>query len=240
MQTTEVDWHTYAQKYDMLLQYNPFYQQLHRQVMEEVYCLEIQAGDLLIDAGAGTGNYSIEMARAFPKAEVIHLDSNPGMNALATEKQLEAGLLNHQILHKPVSEAIILPHTVRAIVSVHALYAFPEPKTVLRRFYDWLEPGGHAVLVDAGRILNMWDWQLAIGWHLLRTHGLRQSLEILRDGKIVSRQNQYIRQMQQNGTFWTHSHTEFCEAVETAGFSVMSSGTTFRGYSDLVLACKPV
>lgn len=240
MQTTEVDWHTYAQKYDMLLAYNPFYQELHRQVMEEVYALEVQAGDLLIDVGAGTGNYSIEIARAFPKAEVIHLDSNPGMNKLAAKKQMEANLHNHQILHKPVGEAIILPETVRAIVSIHALYAIPEPKTVLQRFYDWLEPGGHAILVDAGRMLNMWDWQLAIGWHLLRKYGLQQSLKILREGKIVSRQNQYIRQMQRNGTFWTHSHAEFCAAVTDSGFSLIHSSTTFRGYSDLVLAYKSV
>jgi len=79
---------------------------------------------------------------------------------------------------------------------------------------------------------------LAIGAHLLRRHGLMKMLEIMREGREVSRQNDYIRRMQAQGVYWTHSHQEFCDAVRAAGFEIKTAKKTFRGYSDLVVAQK--
>lgn len=241
MQTTTaaVNWNTYAQTYDMLLAYNPFYQQLHEEVMEQVKKWDIQTGDLVADIGAGTGNYSLAIARRFPTANILHIDRDEGMNAVTAEKKEQEQLYNHHILSKGIDEVGLEEGSLRALISIHALYAFPNPTKVLRDMYDWLEPGGNAVLVDAGRIVNVLDWQLALSMRLIRRYGLRKTLEIFREGKEVSRQNAYIRSMQKNGTFWTHSHEEFCQAVQHAGFEVEYSQTCFRGISDLVVARKP-
>ena len=104
--------------------------------------------------------------------------------------------------------------------------------------YNWLQPGGEAILVDAGRIVNVLSWQIAIGWHLLRSLGWQKTYQLLKEGKEVSRQNAYIRKMQIDGTFWTHSHKEFCKAVREAGFEILESGLTFRGCSDWIRARK--
>ena len=239
MQTTaEVNWNTYAQKYDMLLAHNPFYQQLHKEVMEEVRKWGISPGDLIADIGAGTGNYSLTVAQLFPQATILHIDRDEGMNEQTAKKRSLEPVNNHRILSWGVDEIQLQPNSLTGLISIHALYTFPNPTMALRNMYKWLEPEGYAVLVNAGRIVKVLDWQLAIGWHLLRNYGLKKTLEILREGKEVSRQNAYIRDMQRKGTFWTHSHEEFCQAVVEAGFEIQSSRTCFRGISDFVVARK--
>ena len=50
MSTLEkVNWKSYAQKYDMLLSYNPYYQQVHHDVMEQVRKWKIDANDFIAD-----------------------------------------------------------------------------------------------------------------------------------------------------------------------------------------------
>lgn len=234
----QVNWKSYAQAYDMLMVYNPFYQQLHKEVLSYVEEWDIPEGATIADLGAGTGNYSLAIASKFPKANVLHIDNNEGMNARTTEKRMEMGLDNHRILDQSIEEVDIQPGSLDALISIHALYAFPNPQEVLKKAFSWLKPGAPAILVDAGRIVNVLDWQLAIGWHLLRQHGLRKSLKIISEGKIVSRQNAKLREMQRNGVLWTHSHEEFVEAVHKAGFEVKSSHITFRGISDCVITKK--
>lgn len=239
MQTQQtVSWKTYAQTYDMLLQYNPFYQQVHQEVMEAVKDWKMAKGDCIADLGAGTGNYSIALAKQFPQATVLHIDSDEGMNAVTRDKRESDNITNHHTLEKGIDDVKIEKESLKALVSIHALYTFPDPHKALREMYSWLEPGGCAVLVNSGRVVNVWSWQLAIGWHLLKTYGLKKTLEIMRQGKEVSKQNAYIRDMQVRGEFWTHTHKEFCEAVQNAGFEILESKKTFRGISDFVVVRK--
>lgn len=237
-QISTVSWHRYAQTYDLLMQHNPFYQQLHASVMEAARQWEIRPGDHIADLGAGTGNYSLALAQAFLMAHVIHMDNDEGMNARAASKGMALGLHNLQIIHRSVDDWALPEGSLRAILSVHALYTFPEPEKILKSMYRWLEPGGVGILVNAGRIVRVWDWQWAIGKHLLLKHGPKKTLDIMRQGKEVSKQNAYIREMQKNGTYWTHTHDEFVGAVQAAGFEVVEARTAFRGISDWVRVRK--
>ena len=233
-----VDWQLYAEKYDMLLSYNPFYQDLRNDILSQAYEWEIAEGDLIADVGAGTGNYSISLAKRFPRAQIIHIDNNVGMNERARGKKAEAGLSNIDILDQGIEEVRVQSNSFRALVSVHALYTFPDPELALANMYDWLEPGGMGILVDPGRIVNVINWQLAIGWHLVSNYGLKRTLQIFKEAKPVSEQNRIIREMQKRGELWTHSHDEFCEAVSSAGFQIVESRTCFRGLSDMVVVSK--
>lgn len=235
---TKLSWSVYSEKYDMILGYNTYYQQLRNRILNLVNDWEISADDIIGDFGAGTGNFSIPLAQKFPEASILHIDRDSGMNQRAKWKADQAETDNWQMLTMDIAEVKFQPESLAGIISVHALYAFPDPESVLRRMYRWLEPGKLALLADAGRIVNVLAWQLAIGWDLVRKHGLPKTLEILREGKEVSRQNAYIRKLQREGKFWLHSHEEFCEAVEKAGFTILDSSTGFRGITDIVVATK--
>ena len=110
------------------------------------------------------------------------------------------------------------PNSAQACISIHALYTFSNPAATIQNIYHWLKPGGHALLVDPGRKVKVLEWKLAIGWHLLRHHGLGKTLEIMRAGKEVSKQNAFIRNKQDTGDYWLHSHKEFIQTVQHAGF----------------------
>lgn len=238
MQVSTVEWKTYAQSYDMLLSHNPFYQELRKQVLNEVQSWDLVPGSTLADIGAGTGNYSTAIAKLYPDSHILHIDRDAGMIGRAREKQRTYGLENVSFFQQSIEETHFSNNSLQAIVAIHSLYTFPEPASVLRQFYHWLEPGGYGIFVDPGRKLNILSWQLAIGKHLLQTQGVRKTLQIMRDGKEVSRQNRKIQRMQARGEFWLHSHKEFCETVAQAGFEIVKAKTTFRGISDWIVVRK--
>ena len=93
-----VSWNTYAQKYDMLLSYNPYYQDLHQSVLQFARQWDIQAGDHIADIGAGTGNYSLSLAKMYPQAKILHIDNDEGMNEAAMIKREQQSVYNHSIL----------------------------------------------------------------------------------------------------------------------------------------------
>lgn len=238
MNTPVVSWDTYAHKYDMLIQYNPFYQRLHQQVFKLIADWQIAEEGTILDLGAGTGNYSITLAQKFPRATIIHADKDAGMNAVARDKMQSKGITNLSILESGVEDMNFSSGSLEAVISIHALYTFPHPEQALQKVYQWLQPGGKALLVDAGRIVNVLNWQLALAWHFLKTYGPVKTWKIFREGKEVSRQNAFIREMQKDGTFWTHTYEEFESKVQQAGFDVLDGGVTFRGVSDWVLVRK--
>lgn len=232
-----INWEAYAQRYDMLLNYNPFYKELHEQVLALLQTWELPPGGDLVDLGAGTGNYSIPMAGMFPKTQVWHIDNNPGMNAVAAGKA--RGLTNFEILHQGIAETDFLPNSLQGLLCINAIYTFPDPQQVLHQMYRWLKPSSQAILVDPGRVMNVLSWKIAIGWHLLKHYGIRKTIDLLNKGKVVSQQNAHIRKLQKNNTYWTHTHEEFCKAIEEVGFQIETSGLCFRGYCDLVVVKKP-
>lgn len=233
-----VDWSEYAETYDLLLEYNPFYQALHAEVLGHTAPWSLPPGARILDLGAGTGNYSLALAARFPEAHVVHVDRDATMNARAEQKRAEQGLDNVEIRTAQVEDLAFPDGHFAAAVCVHAFYTFPSPPEVMARLHRWLAPGAPAVFVDAGRVVKVLDWQIAVGSAMVRTHGLKKTIEVMRRGKEVSRQNRKISELQRDGTYWTHAHQEFVDAVSGAGFAVQAAGTTFRGISDWVTVTR--
>jgi len=231
-----VDWNAYAQQYDMLLAYNPYYQTTYKEIIAHIQTWDIAPGSKLADLGAGTGNYSIELAKHFPQAQVLHIDNNKNMNAIAVKKT--AGLSNFEIWNQPIEDTYFVEETLQGLLCLNALYTFPNPQKVLKQMYQWLSPGSPVVFLDPGRIMNVFAWKMAIGWHLVSTYGLKQTLKIFQDAKVVGKQNAYIQKMQKNGTYWTHTPEEFYASIEDAGFTINKASLCFRGDCDLVFARK--
>ena len=77
-----VYWGKYATVYDLMLTFNPAYQELMADFRSEIKQWQVGPGDLIVDVGGGAG----EAARAYPDARVLCLDVNENMLSHARSK----------------------------------------------------------------------------------------------------------------------------------------------------------
>ena len=225
---SNVNWFGYAKTYDLLMAHNPFYQQLHQELMEQIQCWQIESDDIIIDLGAGTGNYSTEMAKLFPNAQIIHVEADRGMNAITQQKKDKWNLKNLEIINAKVQDLHFKPNSIKACICIHSLYTFPKPVNIIEHIYHWMKEEGFGIFVDPGRKVNVLNWQIAIGWRLIKRYGFKKTIDLMQQGRQISHHNREIRKAQENGTYWTHTHEEFCKAVQKPGFNITGSKYCFR------------
>ena len=233
------DWTRYATQYDLILEHNPAYQDILRRFEREVAGWDLPSGGLFADLGAGTGNFSLAAAKALPHTHVLHVDRDPGMNAVAERKRAELDLDNLEIRPSSIEELDLAPGQLAAVSCVHALYTLDEPWSALEDIGRWLAPGGRAFLCDLGRVLDIRDWFTYFFGGMRRRIGVTGAARVVWQGREVLRQNRAIRAAQLDGRYWTHDTESFLHAVEAAGMRVLHVSTCFRGYSDLVVAERP-
>ena len=157
---------------------------------------------------------------------------------LASQKVQNDQVHNLKILRQSVGVTNFKPASISACLCIHSLYTFPNPANVIQRIYHWMKPGGVGIFVDPGRTVNVLDWQLAIGWQMIKQHGLWKTIQLLKEGKEISHQNRQISKLHAEGIYWKHSHEEFCDTVRAAGFTITESAYCFRGISDMVVVEK--
>lgn len=231
-----VSWQRYAAVYDLMAANNPAYQALLvrcRRFLTGVSALPIRS---ILDAGAGTGNFSLAAAGMFQEASVVHLEPDPAMNAQARDKA--NGNRRWSVLECPIEQAQFPAACFDVVLSVHALYAMPQPRIQLGRLAEWLRPGGQAFLCDFGRVMNVADWRKFMFSHLRLEKGLLGAIRILWLGREVARQNRKVAHLQKSGRFWLHTADEFRASVEAAGLQVVGAEVVYRRYSDLICAQK--
>jgi ubiquinone/menaquinone biosynthesis C-methylase UbiE len=237
--TTPVNWHAYAEVYDLMAVNNPAYQELIMLFKRTIATWQLDSHSEVADLGAGTGNFSLELARSFPACAVTHLDANWEMNQLAKHKAAGQGIKNLQFVTADIWAATFQANSQSAITSVHALYAFPRPKEVIAKMFEWLKPGGYLFVCDPGRMGNVADWVVFLFRDSYRRQGLWRTIQLFHRGRIVTKQNRLITQGQKDGVYWSHTCAEFRTAIESVGFEILTAQETYRGASDLVVAQKP-
>lgn len=236
---TNVNWHSYAEVYDLMADNNPAYQDLIAQFQQAIAGWRIEPQSQLADLGAGTGNFSIKLAQSFPACQVIHLDGNAEMNRLAERKACGRHASNLCFVTTDIGAAPFQPASLSAITTVHALYAFPQPNNVIAKMYEWLQPGGYLFACDAGRMGKVSKWVVYLLREFYRRQGLWRTAQFYYHARVVTQQNRLIAKAQRDGVYWLHTHAEFRAAIEAVGFEVLTAREVYRGNSDLVIARKP-
>ncbi len=116
--------------------------------------LTVKSGEMALDVGCGTGNYTIELAKRGLK--VTGIDSSEEMMAWAREKAGKDGLN----IPFQVADAQMLPfldNSFDLIVSNGLLCFLKEPEKTLMEMNRVLKPGGRLVV----GVLNRWSpWAL--------------------------------------------------------------------------------
>ncbi len=236
----DTDWTGYATVYDLIAAHNPAYQDLVRRFRDIAGTWSPVPGSRLVDIGAGSGNFSLALAELYPDCTVIHLDGNAEMNAIAAGKAAARRLTNIEIRTADIDAFHLEPGSVAGVTAVHALYAFPDPRGVVRRLSEWLTPGGHVLACDPGRVLDTGEWARYIFGATVRRHGLVRAVRLYVRALAGLRQNRHIAQRQSAGSYWLHTLDEFRGVFGDAGLEVTTAIVTYRGCSDLVVARKPL
>ncbi len=234
-----VDWSAYADRYDVMTENNPAYQDLLSHCLKTVSLWPLETGEAIADLGAGTGNLSIPLARELPGVFVYHVERDKRMLSIATEKARNQHLRNWIPRQVDFSEYPWDIPPLAGVVTVHTIYAIPNPVDFIRRLCAQVRNGGHVYACDIGRPLDLKDWGRYLFRAILRKNGLFKTIGLLRSASLIRKHNKHVAQCQGNGTYWTHDLAEFARVFIQSGVMITESSDAFyRGYDDLVVGKK--
>ncbi len=237
-QRSQVDWAAYAQAYDLMAANNPAYQDIIHRLKVASNAWRIEPNDVIVDLGAGTGNFSCTLASRFPECQVLHIDVDQGMNHVASQKATALHLQNFHVVAQNMLHLHLKPNSIASLVTVHALYTLPDPIKVIRRMREWLKTGGVIFACDLGRVLNVTDWAAYLFRESLKRRGVTRTLVLFLRGRVVAQQNRRIVRSQLNGEYWTHDLSTYRTVFQQEGFLISEATTCYRGDSDLIIAFK--
>ena len=116
---------------------------------EELYSLDIVEGlkgETALDVGAGTGRFSLKLARQ--GWNVTALDPNSEMLSIA-ERAAYRESLRIEFVHSPIEGGLpVLPNAYDLVVCALTLCHVPDLRGAIREFHRALAPCGHLLITD--------------------------------------------------------------------------------------------
>ena len=233
-----VSWSDYATAYDVMCDANPAYAANLSLFSSWLHDLDLPTSAKICDIGAGTGNYVLEVAKQLPEAEIFHLERDPMMNRLASQKYRNHGVSNVNFVIADINDHALKENSLDVILVVNALYSLANPQCALQKLHAALRPRGHLFTIDLGRAMNVLDWSKYIAISNIRKHGVLPTIRSFYQARHAITQNRAIRNAQDRGQFWKHSAAEFRFQLEDIGFEIISLQSCYRGYCDAAICQK--
>lgn len=113
--------------------------------------LELGSGMVIADIGAGTGYFSVRLARAVPDGQVIATDIEPDMIRYLTERAAREHLTNLRAVQTPPADPQLAAGTVDRILVVDVWHHIDDRAGYARALARALRPGGKLAIVDFTR-----------------------------------------------------------------------------------------
>jgi len=110
-------------------------------------------GDVIADVGCGTGSLAVLLSRVEPRAQIIGLDPDPEVLAVARNKADAAGVtVDWRVSMGDALVDSLGTNSVDTVVSSLVLHQCPPPmkRAILTSVYEVLKPGGRVVIADFG------------------------------------------------------------------------------------------
>lgn len=116
---------------------------------EIVAALGLQAGDTVVDLGAGTGYLVPPLSAAVgPEGQVIALDIEPAMLQFLDEAAQREGWTNVRTHAASPSDPLLAPESVDAVVTLNTWHHIEAREAYAALVFKALKPGGTFVVVD--------------------------------------------------------------------------------------------
>ena len=110
--------------------------------------LELGPGMIIADIGAGTGYFSVRLARAVPDGQVIATDIEPDMVRYLTERAAREQLPNLRAQQTPPTDPQLAAGSVDRILVVDVWHHIDDRAGYARALARALRPGGKLAIVD--------------------------------------------------------------------------------------------
>ena len=110
-------------------------------------------GDVIADVGCGTGSLSVLLGRVEPRAQIIGVDPDREVLALARDKADAAGVtVDWRVSRGDALVDAVGSDSVDTVVSSLVLHQCPLPmkRAILAAMHDVVKPGGKVVIADFG------------------------------------------------------------------------------------------
>ena len=111
--------------------------------------LPIGPGDSVADIGAGTGYFSLPMARMVGDAGTVYaVDIQPEMLAIVENRAGSEGVTNIETVLATDTDPGLSSESINMALFVDAYHEFEWPREVMTAVYTSLVPGGKVVLIE--------------------------------------------------------------------------------------------
>jgi ubiquinone/menaquinone biosynthesis C-methylase UbiE len=122
---------------------------LEEQTDLAVRLLGLKKGWTVADVGAGSGYFTVRMAKAVgEKGRVYANDIQPGMLDLLTQAVTKARVTNVTPVLGTVDDPKLPPASLDLILMVDVYHEFSQPQQMLRKMREALKPTGRLVLIE--------------------------------------------------------------------------------------------
>ncbi|TMQ05500.1 MAG: methyltransferase domain-containing protein [Deltaproteobacteria bacterium] len=116
-----------------------------------VAALKLGPRMVIADIGAGTGYFSVRLARAVPDGQVIATDIEPDMVRHITERAAREQLPNLRAVQTPPTDPELAPASIDRILVVDVWHHIDDRDAYARALARALRPGGKLAIVDFKR-----------------------------------------------------------------------------------------
>jgi SAM-dependent methyltransferase len=117
-----------------------------------IAALAIPAGAVVADVGAGSGYYTVRLAKAVgPKGRVVATDLQPGMIDLLKARVARERLANVDVQQGLADDPRLPARTFDLVLMVDVYHELAEPQVFVRRLKEALKADGRLVLIEFRR-----------------------------------------------------------------------------------------
>ena len=119
------------------------------EIDEVVSRMRLQPGDLVADVGAGTGVFSVSLARAVgPTGTVLAVEVDPGFLPMIDQKAMDGGVENVQTVLGEFTDPKLPRRDIDVAFFHDVLHHIEGRQAYLQRTASYLGPGSRVIVVD--------------------------------------------------------------------------------------------
>jgi SAM-dependent methyltransferase len=112
-----------------------------------IAALGLRPGESVADIGAGTGYFTVRLAKSATAPTVYAVDIEPSMVQYLRQRAAKEGL-GRVVVVQATGQGANLPQPVDVVLVVDTYHHIPSRVTYFRELKKWMKPGGRLAIVD--------------------------------------------------------------------------------------------